>query len=207
MLSTSAVKWKGNSQSERNKSIPPTDPVQHLPQTQPRFTSCVLICNRGRLVSHTYFYRTINKYQSLSPWQRTDSLMFHWCFSHDPGSLCSGLRHLFKHHQLQQQLRMHYFLFKMFFFSAQNLSSEVGSLDFVVKHQNNLYWHSVVELMFLEFALVWKLLQETFPTCVNLEFSLDLHWVPWTFPLFSVLINPMSAVKQILYCWQRQTTS
>lgn len=155
MLSTSAVKWKGNSQSERNKSVPPTDPVQHLPQTQPRFTSCVLICNRGRLVSHTYFYRTINRYQCLSPWQRTDSLMFHWCFSHDRGSLCSGLGHLFKHHQLQQQLRMHYFLFKMLFFFLPKTSH-------------------------LRLA-VWILRWNIRITCTDIQF---LNWCSWNLHLF-----------------------
>lgn len=42
----------------------------------------------------------------------------------------------------------------------------------VVLRLNNLY---------LQFTVVKKLVQKTFPTCVILQlFFLDLHWVPWT---------------------------
>lgn len=45
-------------------------------------------------------------------------------------------------------------------------------------------------------AVIWKWLQEIFPTCVNLQFSfLDLLRVPQTSPLFWVLLCSMSAVK------------
>lgn len=36
---------------------------------------------------------------------------------------------------------------------------------------------------------------------------LDLHWILWTSPWFWVWVSPMSGVKQILLCWQREPTS
>lgn len=79
------------------------------------------------------------------------------------------------------------------------LSSESDGLDVLLDlcklHLNNLF-----KLMILEFAFVWKCFQETFPSCVNQQFScLNIHRARWSFPLFWVFVIPLSAIKQILF--------